>query len=147
MQSCRASITGRSVVERGRDWRSNRPWMLRCTIRPSTIMTGVPAQLYSGSSLFATSRVYGRFDEDLGISSKLSPDSNLQTLLQETAHNSIMNMSFAHALTLPVCATEHRKTCLNLPLMRRRYYHQRKPLRQTAENRDRLGLRLRRNQD
>jgi len=59
-------------------------------------MTGVPGQMYSGSSLFATLRVYGRFDEDLGMSPKLSPDSNLQTLLQETAHNSIMNMSFAH---------------------------------------------------
>jgi hypothetical protein len=53
-------------------------------------------------SLFATSRVYGRFDEGLGMYPKLSTDSNLQTFLQETAHNSIMNTSFAHALTVLV---------------------------------------------
>ena len=120
---CKAAGHPSLPVQRWRGKRlskSNQPWILRCTIRPSTIMTGVPGELYSGSSLFATSRVYGRFDERLGITCKLSPDSNLQTGLQETAHNSIMNTSFARALTSLVWATEQPTTCLNFTLMPKR---------------------------
>jgi len=148
MQSCRASITARSEVERKRDWTSNRPWILRCTIKPSTNMTGVPGQLYSGASLFATSRVYGRFDEVLGKYPKLSSDSRLLKVSDLSPSNS---PQLYHELVFCACAgftrLRYRLSYDLLEIVPDAQKALQATATQTAEIRSRLGLRLRRKRD